>query len=111
MNSKITCIDKDACTDEHCPYVRNGCDQEFWKLLCREGLIVGQYQNRRTGLTFYKNEKEIMHVLDANSWAEDEIIEVRPEFIPAGLRDLLSKRKLNELVDRTNARLLSVMMF
>lgn len=107
---EITCVDPGACTQEHCRFVGDNCDQDYWKLLIREGIQVGQYQSTRPGLTFSKDGVDILHVFHESEFGAEEIRPVRPDMIPANLLELLRQRDIAQLVSKTNGRLLRITM-
>lgn len=107
---EITCIDPEACTPENCRFVDDGCDQSYWKLIVKEGIQVGQYQNTRPGLTFSKDGVEILHVFHKSEFGEEEICTVHPDKVPQSLLELLRNRDLAQLVSETNSRLFRMVM-
>lgn len=113
MKQKNTCIDPDVCTTENCRFVGDDCDQEYWKLLISEGIQVGEYQysDIRPGLTFSKDDVNILYVFHASKFGEEEIRSVRPSMVPPSLLELLRQRDITQLVRKTYGRLSKLIPF
>ena len=104
--SKITCVDPEACTPKNCRFVGGNCDQEYWKLLISEGIKVGQSREGRQGLTFSKDGVDILHVSHECGFGKEGIHIVCPDMVPTSLLELLKNRDIAELVSKTNGRIL-----
>jgi hypothetical protein len=104
-----TCLDEGSCSEQYCRFLRDGCNQEFWKLLIEEGICVAQYQySDRHGVTFFSNNLPILHVIINDGCVGIDIVD--ENMTPPRLLEFLEKSDLNAILRETSTRVLRSMM-